>query len=61
MLRRRLIDLEKEMKDMRDRMGMLEREVDVLKTEKEVWKNLYNDLHKQVTLNEEKAEDTDVM
>ncbi|XP_050705036.1 tigger transposable element-derived protein 7-like [Eriocheir sinensis] len=47
MLRRRLIDLEREMKDIRDRLGTLEREVDILKTEKDVWKNAYNDLHKQ--------------
>ncbi len=28
--------------------------------EKEVWKNAYNDLHKQMAINEKKAEDAEV-
>ncbi len=38
----------------------MEREADVLKLEKEVWKNAYNDLHKQMAINEKKAEDSEV-
>ncbi len=60
MLRRRLIDLEREMRAMGERVGNLEREVDVLKVEKEAWKNAYNDLHEQIAINDKKAEEAEV-
>lgn len=52
--------MEREMKEMKERVGVLESEVNVLRTEKDVWKNAYNDLHSQIILSEKKAKDTEV-
>ena len=57
-LRKRLIDMEREMKMVKARMDKLEDEVASLKIEKDVWKDAYNDLHKQMCLNEKKTDNT---
>ncbi len=58
--RKRLSDLEREVKEMKRRMDELEGQVVQLKAEKNVWRNAYNELHIQVTLNEKKADETEV-
>ena len=60
MLRRRIIDLEKQMSAMMERVQSLEKEVDVIKVEKNVWKDAYDNLHRQMIVNEKKSEAVEV-
>ncbi len=54
-MRRRIITLETEMKEMKDRFDKMEKMVETLITKKGVWKSAYDGLHKKLTLYEEKA------
>ena len=58
MLRRRMIDMEKEIVMMKERVGVLEKTVVTLITEKDVWKNAYDDIQKKIILNEGKMEES---
>ena len=57
-LKRRVSDLEREMQVMMQRMTRLEKHMEVLTSERDVWRGAYNDLHKQMLISEKKAEDT---
>lgn len=59
-LRKRIIDLEKQMSALMERVKSLESEVDVMKVEKKVWRDAYNDLHRQMIVNEKKSEAVEV-
>ncbi len=59
MMRRRIITLETEMKEMKDRFDKMEKMVETLITEKGVWRGAYDDLHKKQTLYEKKSKEYD--
>ncbi len=50
MMRRRIIALETEMKEMKDRFDKMEEMVETLITKKGVWKGAYDDLHKKTNV-----------
>ena len=49
--------MEREIAIMKERVGVLEKTVATLITEKDVWKNAYDDIHKKIILNEVKMEE----
>ena len=59
-LRRRLINVESEVESMRERLARLESEMTKLATERDVWKNAYDELSAKLTLNEKKTNDCEV-
>lgn len=57
MMRKRLIQVESEVESIKERMAIMESEMLKLVTERDVWKNAYDELAAKMTLNEKKTND----
>ena len=56
-MRKRVIQLESVVKELKERMDTMESMMTKLNAEKQVWKDAYDDLHKKLTLNEKTTMD----
>ena len=53
-MRRRVIELEQMVQEMRERMGEMEKAISTLTADVSAWQSAYDTLHKKLVLNEKK-------